>query len=199
MLRIIPPTKKIVHFSSFFFGLVFFRFFPTFISSCGFGGIRPRAAIRRFVASISLESFAMSKAPMLNFPVRDLKLEAIARLAQEDWDIPKLRNPSLELVATSFRSNIAIARFMMSLPTTIVGAMAKTQRAHDLAEFQVTAQLGGAVSLENQKRADARAKEILEDELQGDIKRRERDDWDKYVLEYHLGAAKALSGLTETP
>jgi|GraSoiStandDraft_57_1057295.scaffolds.fasta_scaffold155028_3 hypothetical protein len=77
----------------------------------------------------------MSRAPpMPNFPVRDLKLEAIARLAQEDWNLPTLRNRSLEQVAVSFRANIATVRFLMSLPTNIVAAMAETQRAHDLAE-----------------------------------------------------------------
>jgi hypothetical protein len=40
-----------------------FAFFPTFISSCGFGGIRPSAAMSFFVPSISLESFAMPKHP----------------------------------------------------------------------------------------------------------------------------------------
>jgi hypothetical protein len=62
----------------------------------------------------------MAKTPIPSFPVRDLKLEAIARLAQEDWDLPKLKNPTLEQVAISFRANIAIVRFMMSLPTELV-------------------------------------------------------------------------------
>jgi hypothetical protein len=143
--------------------------------------------------------FAMSRTRIPDFPVRDLKLEAIARLAQENWDIPKLRNPSLEQVATSFRANIATVRFMMSLPTTIVGAMAKTQRAHDLAEFQVTAKLGAEVSPENQKQADLRAQEILKADFQNEVERREREDWDTFVLDYHLGAARSLTGLTETP
>jgi hypothetical protein len=141
----------------------------------------------------------MSKSPLLNFPVRDLKLEAIARLAQEDWDLPHLRNTSLEEVAVSFRASIATVRFMMSLPTTIAGAMAHTQRAHDLAEFLVTGQLGGTVSPDNKKRSDARAIEILQETARQDLKRRESGDWDKYVLDYHLRGATALAGLTETP
>jgi hypothetical protein len=55
------------------------------------------------------------------------------------------------------------------------------------------------VSPENQKKADARAKEILDDVLRQETKRRERDDWDQYVLDYHLRASKALIGLSETP
>jgi hypothetical protein len=43
----------------------------------------------------------MAKTTIPNFSVRDFKLEAIARLAQENWDIPKLKNPNLEKVATS--------------------------------------------------------------------------------------------------
>jgi hypothetical protein len=143
----------------------------------------------------------MAKTTISNFLVRDFKLEAIARLSQENWDLPKLRNPNLEEVATSFRANIAGVRFMMSLPTTIVGAMAHTQRAHDLAEFELTGQLGGAVSPEDQKRVDARAREMLQDIVQRDAARQQGGDvgWDQYVLEYHTQGAKSLGGLIETP
>jgi hypothetical protein len=79
--------------------------------------------------------------------------------------------------------------------------MAKTQRAHDLAEFQVTGQLGSSVSPENQRRADLLAREILENDTRQDIERRDGDgsDWNKHVLEHHLSAAKSLGGLSETP
>jgi hypothetical protein len=143
----------------------------------------------------------MAKTTIPNFAVRDLKLEAIARLAQENWNIPELRNPDLEQVATSFRGNIAAVRFMMSLPTGIVGAMAQTQRIHDTAEFEITGQLGGDVSPEDQKRADARAQEILQDIVSQNETRQEGDDpsWDQHALDYHLQGAKSLGGLIAKP
>jgi len=64
--------------------------------------------------------FAMTQMP--EFPVRDMKLEAIARLALENCDYPSVRTPKLEPVVSSFRSNCIRVRFLMSLPTSIVGA-----------------------------------------------------------------------------
>jgi hypothetical protein len=143
----------------------------------------------------------MAKTAIPKFPVRDFKLEAIARLAQENWDLPNLRNPNLEQVAASFRGNIAGVRFMMSLPTTIVGAMAHTQRAYDIAELEVTGQLGSKISQEYQKRVDVRAQEILQKIVQRDEARQEGGDagWDQHALEYHLQGAKSLAGLIEVP
>jgi hypothetical protein len=62
-----------------------------------------------------------------DFPVRDLKMEAITKLAHEDWDLPTPENTNLETVSLSFRANIARVRFLMLLPTSIAGQMARTQ------------------------------------------------------------------------
>jgi hypothetical protein len=173
--------------------------FDNFISSCGFGFIRTRAPIRRFVSSRVLDRFVMAEIP--KFAVREFKLEAIARLSQEDWDFPNLKHPNLERVAESFRGNIAIVRFMMSLPTTIVGAMAQTQRSYDVAELQITGQLGGAISAEDHPKIEALAKTELQHFVDRDRGWQESGDpgWDGHVLKYHLDAAKSLSGLVETP
>jgi hypothetical protein len=53
----------------FFFGLVFFAFFPIFISSCGFGFIRTRALINSLVRSIGFGFFVMIK--QVKFKIRD--------------------------------------------------------------------------------------------------------------------------------
>lgn len=133
------------------------------------------------------------------FPVRDLKLEALARLAQENWDVPKLEGSPLEAVATSFRANIATVRFMMSLPTAIVSAMAMTQRCHDVAEFRVTGQLGNTLSPEEASRAESIAKELLDEERQQNENLRHTPEWDAHVLEYHINGARSLNGFSETP
>lgn len=141
----------------------------------------------------------MTKVPI--FAVRDLKLEAIARLSVEDWELPDLKHPNLNKVAESFRGNIAIVRFMMSLPTTIVGAMAQTQRSYDVAELNVTGNLNRSASPEEQKKIEALAQAEIEGFVQRDRALQESDDpgWDNHVLKYHLNAAKALGGLIETP
>jgi hypothetical protein len=143
----------------------------------------------------------MTKIP--DFPVRDFKLEAIARLAQEDWDLPNLRNPALEEVAASFRSGIATVRFMMSLPTTIVGAMAQTQRMHDVAELEVTGQLSNntSISKNDEQKINSRAEALLQEIVQRDRARQENGDpsWDGHVLTYHINAARALGGLVVAP
>jgi hypothetical protein len=148
-----------------------------------------------------LDSFAMTKIP--DFPVRDFKLEAIARLAQEDWDLPNLRNPALEEVAASFRASIATVRFMMSLPTTIVGAMAQTQRMHDMAELEITGQLSNntSISKNDEQKINLRAEALLEEIVQRDRALQENGDpgWDGHVLNYHLNAARALGGLVVAP
>jgi hypothetical protein len=141
----------------------------------------------------------MAAAPIPEFPVRNLNLEALARLAQEDWDIPKLEGSPLEGVATSFRGNIAIVRFMMSLPTSIVSTAFLTQRAHDLAEFQVTGQLGNTLTAEETRKTDLVAKEILDEDRDRGMELRGTPGWDAHVLNYHISGAKSLGGFSETP
>jgi hypothetical protein len=133
------------------------------------------------------------------FPVRDLKLEALARLGQENWDIPRLEGSHLERVATSFRANIATVRFMMSLPTSIVAAMALTQRCHDLAEFRITGQLGNSLTTDENRRAEILANEMLETERIRNEELRQTATWDHHVLNYHLNAAQSLSSFADTP
>ncbi|WP_194465296.1 hypothetical protein [Bradyrhizobium sp. CCBAU 53340] len=141
----------------------------------------------------------MAVPPVPEFPVRDLKLEALARLGQENWDIPRLEGSPLEGVATSFRANIATVRFMMSLPTSIVSAMALTQRCHDLAEFQVTGQLGNTLTEDENIKAALIAKEMLDKERNRNEELRQTPGWDGHVLDYHLNAARSLSSFADTP
>lgn len=143
----------------------------------------------------------MSKIP--DFPVRDFKLEALARLAQEDWNLPTLKNRALDKVAENFRGSISTVRFMMSLPTTIVGAMAQTQRMHEIAELEVTGKLSvnSSISKDEEKQITARAQALLQEIVQRDRALQENGDpgWDTHVLNYHINAARALTGLIETP
>jgi hypothetical protein len=141
----------------------------------------------------------MAAPPIPEFPVRDLKLEALARLGQENWNIPKLEGSPLERVATSFRANIATVRFMMSLPTSIVASMALTQRCHDLAEFQVTGQLGNTLNEDESLKAEAIAKELLDNERIRHEELRHSSNWDSHVLDYHVDAARALGNFADTP
>jgi hypothetical protein len=137
--------------------------------------------------------------PIPEFPVRRLNLEALARLGQENWDVPKLERSPLEGVATTFRANIATVRFMMSLPTSIVMAMALTQRCHDVAEFQVTGQLGNTLTAEENRKAELIANEMLNKERIRNEQLRQAPGWDDYVLDHHISGAKSLSGFSETP
>ncbi|WP_441281069.1 hypothetical protein [Tardiphaga sp. 862_B3_N1_1] len=143
----------------------------------------------------------MMKTP--DFPVRDFKLEAIARLAQEDWNLPRLRTPALEQVAEGFRGSISTVRFMMSLPTTIVGAMAQTQRMHDVAELELTGQLSANsnTSISEQQQIASRAAVLLQEIVERDRNMQESGDpdWDTYVLNYHIRAAQSLNGLIVAP
>ncbi|UYO38243.1 hypothetical protein KQX62_16065 [Rhodopseudomonas palustris] len=132
-------------------------------------------------------------------PIDHSDLEAIARLAQEDWNLPHLHNKPLEEVAASFRSNFARLRMMMSFPTAIVGSADSTRRAHDLSEFELTKQLGRELSHEETTEIERRAHEILEHRHQQYEDLRNTPDWLPTVLSYHTAAAHALSGLTETP
>jgi hypothetical protein len=59
--------------------------------------------------------------------------------------------------------------------------------------------LGGTITPEIRKKVESRTTELLDHRIQEGLKRREQSDWDDYVLNYHLRAAKSLSGLTETP
>ena len=101
---------------------------------------------------------------MPEFPVRDMKLEAIARLALENWDYPSVRTSKLEPVVSSFRSNCIRVRFLMSLPTSIVGAATMTQRAHDIAELEVTGELSNnnLISQENEKKIEILRTRLLD-------------------------------------
>jgi hypothetical protein len=141
----------------------------------------------------------MTKVP--SFPVRDLKLEAVAKLALEDWDLPKLKSPALEEVAVSFRANISSVRLMMSLPTTIAGATAQTYRIYDIAEFEITGKIDGPISPENQKKIDRRAQEMLRELTEQHNRGQENADaaWDTAALDYHLRFADTLKGLVEKP
>jgi hypothetical protein len=155
--------------------------------------------MRRLVPFTSSDSLVMTKVP--NFPVRDFKLGAIARLAMEDWNLPKLRSPALEEVAVSFRANVSSVRLMMSLPTTIAGATAQTHRIYDIAEFEITGKIDESISPEDKKKIDARAQKMLRELAEQHDRGQENADtaWDSAALDYHLGFAEMLKGLVEKP
>ncbi|QOZ42200.1 hypothetical protein XH89_00990 [Bradyrhizobium sp. CCBAU 53340] len=88
---------------------------------------------------------------------------------------------------------------MMSLPTSIVSAMALTQRCHDLAEFQVTGQLGNTLTEDENIKAALIAKEMLDKERNRNEELRQTPGWDGHVLDYHLNAARSLSSFADTP
>lgn len=141
----------------------------------------------------------MAKIP--DFAVRDLKLEAIARLSQEDWNYPELKHPALANVANSFRSNASIVRFMMALPTTIVNAAIETQRAWDRAELEVMGGLPGTASKSDWQKVTEKTEASL-----AAIAKRHKDwqesnepGWNEFALKEHLRGAQVLSGLVEVP
>jgi hypothetical protein len=136
-----------------------------------------------------------------DFPVRDLKLEAIARLALENWDYPSVRTPKLEPVLANFRSNCSRVRFLMSLPTSIAGAATITQRVHDLAELEITGSLlrTGHLSQHDEEKIELLRTEMLENEKQSLEALQGTAEGDASALKYHLDYAKALSGFAEGP
>lgn len=137
-----------------------------------------------------------------DFPVRDLRMEAITALAHENWDLPKLKHTSLVPVSTAFRGNIALLRFLMLLPTSIAGQMALTQRANDIAEFELTgavAQDESSLPPEVAQAIERRRLELLDAHADATKARMDSPDWDESVGRFHFSAAKSLIGLTETP
>lgn len=142
----------------------------------------------------------MSSIP--DFPVRDLKMQEITKLAHSDWELPDLKLPSLTPVSQTFRSNIARVRFLMLLPTQIAGGTAMTQRCNDIAEFEVT---GSVVHDQSSIAADVAAEitkrrlEIIGAHNTAVLETMEHSDWDAKAGEFHFSAARALEGLTERP
>jgi hypothetical protein len=136
---------------------------------------------------------------MPDFPVRDLKLEAIARLALENWDYPKVRTSKLEPVLASFRSNCNRVRFLMSLPTSLVGAATLTQREHDLAELEVTGGLlkQGSLSQDDEKQVEILRISSLNAHERRLVESRDDQNYDADALQYHLNIAAALRGYAE--
>jgi hypothetical protein len=81
-------------------------------------------------------------APYPEFPVRDFKLDAITKLAHNDWSWPEPKTAALQPVVSSLRANTSRIRLMMLLPTSIAGMMASAQRLHCVAELELTGTLG---------------------------------------------------------
>jgi hypothetical protein len=136
------------------------------------------------------------------FPVRDLKFEEITKCAHEDWELPALKNPSLEYVAQSFRANISRVRFLMLLPTQIAGLMALTQRTYDIAEYKITGTLtGDQLSLPPEviSKIYELGKVMLDAQIQHTEAQRGTPDWDAFVGKFHSDAGYSLKGLTEIP
>ena len=138
--------------------------------------------------------------PFPSFPVRDLKLEALTKFAHQDWDFPSTKNPKLEPVLQSLRTNAVRVRFLILLPTQIAGAMALTQRASDLAEYDLTGKLSREPLVpEIAAGVEKHRMEMLETYEQERLKNRGTPEWDKDVGAFHIDAAKSLLGLAEIP
>ncbi|UCI32533.1 hypothetical protein [Mesorhizobium sp. B4-1-4] len=136
-----------------------------------------------------------------NFPVRDLKMKEITKLAHENWELPLPTLPSLVPVCEAFRANVARIRFLMLLPTSIAGGMALTQRANDIAEFELTGSLVRdeiSIPSDMRLRITARRLEMLGALNTEKLARMGQPDWDEEAGEFHFSAAKALDGLTDT-
>jgi hypothetical protein len=138
---------------------------------------------------------------MPNYPVRDLKMEAMSKLAIEDWDLPTPHNANLEPVSSSFRANIVRVRLLMLLPTSISGAMQATQRAQDVAEIETAGQLvnESETSAEMVAAIEKRRIELLDAELARLNEKLGAPSNDKVARDYHLAHARALKGLAENP
>jgi hypothetical protein len=76
-----------------------------------------------------------------DFPVRDFKYGAVAKLAHHDWKLHTPKNASLKIVSDGFRANAARIRFLMLLPTSIAGTVEEVQVARAFAEYDVTGEL----------------------------------------------------------
>jgi hypothetical protein len=154
--------------------------------------------MRRFVSCRSSDGFLMK---MPSFPTRDLKMEAVSKLAIDDWDLPTPRNASLEQVSSSFRANIARVRLLMLLPTSISGAMHITQRAQDMAETEVTGSLANKseVSEDTVAKIEKRRIEILDAEMEALNAQLETPSNDEAATNFHIVHAHALKGLAQNP
>jgi hypothetical protein len=141
----------------------------------------------------------MASAP--DYPVRDLKMEAVSKLAIEDWDLVTPRNANLESVSSSFRVNILRVRLLMLLPTSISGAMQVTQRAQDIAEFDTTGRLVNESDFPADMIAqiEKRRVELLDAEIDKMNQTLGTVLNDANAMDYHLKHARALKGLAESP
>jgi hypothetical protein len=140
----------------------------------------------------------MSKTP--KFPVRELKFSALTKFAHDDWNLPKANHPSLETVSQNLKGNAARVRFLILLPTQIAGAMAITQRAQDLAEYDLTGTLSqDALAPEIASEVEKRRIEMLQAHAEEELKKQGTPDWDVMAGNFHIDAARSLLGLSQNP
>lgn len=89
----------------------------------------------------------------------------------------------------------------MLLPTSLTGAAMMTQRAHDLAELDITGGLlkTGHLSKDDDKNIERLRTELLEHEKRRIEAMRGTPEGDASALKYHLDYAKVVSGYAEFP
>jgi hypothetical protein len=164
-----------------FFGV----FFPSFISSCGLGGMRPRAAIRRLVSAM-LDDLAMTQrpTPIPPFQPRERKLAACLHYAHHNWNLH--RNPKssdLAQVANFFRGRCARLRALMLMPATVGDLTIQMQRALNLAEFEITGKVDKDGNFGPQAdKVESRWHELLIEFGQKTQQLRQTPGWDNHVL-----------------
>lgn len=139
-----------------------------------------------------------------DFPVRDLKMAEIAKLALEDWERPDPppKQASLKGVTESFRGNLALVRQLMLLPTSIAGLAMLTERVHAIAEFELTGKVirdSHSLPEEILAKIDQQRIEELDAHNRAIQERYVGPDWDAHARKFHDDAAYALQGLVKTP
>ena len=166
--------------------------FPSFISSCGLGGMRPSAAIRRLVASISGNDLAMASVPFLKFDSGDLRLTACTAFAHADINIPHLTTSGLRPISKAFRSNIAQLRFMMLLPAHIGDLAMMMQHLADLAEHQTTGVLSNSIPSDKKDAYETCWMKLFRAELDRRAYERVQPEWhDKALIKLKNSTAPA--------
>jgi hypothetical protein len=109
--------------------------FPSFISVCGLGGIRPRAAIRRLVPINS--SSCVRAMPEISIERDRLKLSHTFSLGMRSVVLPNLKSQRIKEIAVAFKNNIDSLKFMMLTPAFVGDLAIRMQRLNDIAELEI--------------------------------------------------------------
>jgi hypothetical protein len=175
---------------------------PSFISSCGLGGMRPRAAMRRFVASSCLD-FVMPIDPKftLQAPRPDMQLDACITFANASLETPKVKTAELEPIVSAFRYNVGRIRSMMLTPALIGHLTTEIQQLLFHIEFELTGRIGKVaptVPDENAENISKRFLELYTAQQEEDAKLLGTPAWDKMVLERQMMGAQYVNILARS-